>query len=59
MGSSSSRMGRRASESKPNGSRARRILSSLICGSSTSQSPSEEVFIRSSVYFLEILNLCW
>ncbi|KAI8020729.1 E3 ubiquitin-protein ligase RNF12-B [Camellia lanceoleosa] len=57
MGSSSSRMGRRASESKPNGSRARRILSSLICGicgSSTSQSPSEmeeypEKFPTSSV----------
>ncbi|PSS11866.1 E3 ubiquitin-protein like [Actinidia chinensis var. chinensis] len=39
MGSSSSRMGRNKSESRPN--RTKRILSSLICGASTSQSPSE------------------
>ncbi|XP_057488596.1 uncharacterized protein LOC130774540 [Actinidia eriantha] len=39
MGSSSSRMGRNKSESRPN--RTKRIISSLTCGASTSQSPSE------------------
>ncbi|KAG5565338.1 hypothetical protein RHGRI_001290 [Rhododendron griersonianum] len=39
MGSSTSRLERRPSDCRPN--RTRRLLSSLICGSSTSQSPSE------------------